>query len=50
MEIETDMETEIDMEMETETDNTWTHGIGEHLLSNSYGAIVLIVPYGMPLK
>jgi hypothetical protein len=26
------------------------HGIGEHLLSISYGAIVPIAPYGMPLK
>jgi hypothetical protein len=26
------------------------HGIGELLLSISYGAIVPIVPYGMPLK
>ncbi len=59
METETDMET--DMETETENDKTWTwtwprtwtrhgQGISELLLSISYGAIVPIAPYGMPLK
>jgi hypothetical protein len=53
------------MDMETETDRKrkWTlkrkwkltihghgHGIGELLLSISYGAIVPIARYGMPLK
>jgi hypothetical protein len=51
------MEIETDMETETETDNNGhghvhghRHGIGQHLLSISYGAIVPIAPYEMPLK
>jgi hypothetical protein len=59
METETDMETETKMEMETETDKHGHgqrhghgpgHGISKLLLSISYGAIVPIAPYGMPLK
>jgi hypothetical protein len=51
---------ETDMEKEMETDNIHEHGhghgnghghgISELLLSMSYGAIVPIAPYGIPLK
>ncbi len=37
-----------DMDMATDTDIE--NGIGTLLLSISYGAIVPIAPYGMPLK
>jgi hypothetical protein len=36
--------------MDMATGNEHGHGIGELLLSISYGAIVLIAPYGMFLK
>jgi hypothetical protein len=55
MEMETDMETETDMKRKLTIHghghrHGHRHGIWKLLLSISYGAIVPIGPYGMPLE